>query len=99
MSYSTVFDSLCYMGVNNQTRGYDDITAERSEDFLSRAIFGGWRMGDEGVIGFGVDDMKEDETKKEFRRRVFEALKLVGYTGEEAAVDWQLPSYVFEEAE
>lgn len=100
MDYFEIFESHCFMGVDRGVKGYDDITAEKLDDFMSLTdAVGGWRVGDEEIIGFNVDDMKEDETKKAFRHRVFEALKLVGYTGKEESVDWRLASCEFEVAE
>lgn len=86
-------DSTCFMGIDYKTDGYDTIDLKSSSNLIEFGNHGSWREGDEMVIGFDVDDMKENETKKEFRHRVFEALKSIGYTGKEEDVDWKLPSY------
>lgn len=86
-------DSTCFMGIDHHTDGYDTIDFSPSSNLIEFGNHGSWREGDEMVIGFDVDDMKENETKKEFRHRVFEALKSIGYTGKEEDVDWKLPSY------
>lgn len=86
-------DSTCFMGINRNTEGFESIQYGKYNDFYKHCTFGGWYEGDDDVIGFGVEDMRDDETKLQFRKRVFEALKSIGFTGEEASVIWQLPSY------
>lgn len=88
-------ESTCFMGVNHYIKGYDDIEYEKYkalnldfdyEDFV-------FDEGDNVITGLSVTKMNEDETKAQFRKRVFKILKSCGYTGKEVDVDWQLPEY------
>lgn len=95
-SSSYYVDSTCFMGIDRDTEGYESISYEKLKKIFDRRkknIFSGWYEGDEGVIGFGVEEMKDNETKLQFRKRVFEALKSIGFTGKEKDVKWQLPTY------
>ena len=89
-------DSTCFMWINRNTEGFKSIQYGKHNDFYKHCTFGGWYEGDDQVIGFGVEDMGDDETKLQFRKRVFEVLKSIGFTGKEESVIWQLHTYSVE---
>lgn len=88
-------DSTCFMGVNYNAEGYKGIDYQRYKALnlgfdYETFVFD---EGDNVITGLSVTEMGEDETKAQFRKRVFEILQSCGYTGKESDVDWQLPEY------
>ena len=43
--------------------------------------------GDQGFIGLSMASIEEDETKAQFRQRIFDTLRTIGYTGDIEDVD------------
>ena len=96
-SSSYCVDSTCFMGINGYTPGYNsiDLHGEKIINFIhndKNEIFT-YLEGDNRVIGINISDMKDDETKNQFRARVYEILKQLGYDGKMEDVDFQLPEY------
>ena len=42
---------------------------------------------DDVYVGIPIDEMLPDETRNQFLKRAYEALKLIGYNGDEKGVD------------
>lgn len=94
-SSSYYVGSTCFMGINHTAEGRKGIDYQR---FKALHLGYDYRTftfdeGDTAVTGLSVTEMKDDETKAQFRKRVYDILVACGYTGKESDVDWQLPKY------
>ncbi|MBR4315372.1 MAG: hypothetical protein IKP65_00170 [Alphaproteobacteria bacterium] len=97
-SSSYYVDSTCAMGVDNNIKNFSSLkTHESYNKYLTLSDSERenwlWYEGDNSVCGISVKNMKDDETKNQFRARVFEMLKQFGYDGKIEDVDFQLPEY------
>lgn len=90
-SSSSFCVSECYMGIDRSSPSYKSI--EYNGDVLTNLS---WSVGEEGVIGIDIENMNDEETKNNFRHRVFIELKKFGFTGEEEEINWRLPEFEVE---
>jgi hypothetical protein len=79
------------MGIDRHSPSYKSI--EYNKDILTNLS---WTVGLEGVIGIDIENMNDEETKNDFRHRVFVELKKFGFTGEEEEINWRLPEFEVE---
>lgn len=91
-------DSTCAMGVDNSIKSFSSLNKhESNEKYLSLPDSERegwlWYEGDTSVCGISIEKMKDNETKNEFRKRVYEMLKQLGFSGKEEEVDFCLSEY------
>lgn len=88
--------SFCIMGVlldcDSPEKAFSKWDGENSYDFFRTLEFreGIDELADYSVVGMDVNAMKDNETKTQFRHRVFEELQKYGYIGDESAVDFRV---------
>ncbi len=89
--------SFCIMGVlldcDSPEKAFSKWDAhEYPDDFFSTLQFreGIDELADYSVVGMDINAMKDDETKAQFRHRVFEELQKYGYIGDESTVDFRV---------
>ena len=80
--------SECYMGIDIDSPSYESVKYNR--DILTNLS---WFVGEENVIGIDIENMNDEETKNNFRHRVFIELKKFGFTGAEEEINWRLPEF------
>ena len=80
--------SFLVMGVVFSKELFPELFSKpKATRYISDALgYNWWYNGlddyrDEVIVGLDMHEIREDETLAEFRRRVFEALKTVGYVG------------------
>lgn len=87
-SSSSFCTSECYMGIDRYSFSYNSIKYDMHiNSNLS------WFVGEDNVVGIDVDNMMDEETKNDFRHRVFIELKKFGFTGVEDEINWRLPEF------
>jgi hypothetical protein len=90
-SSSSFCISECYMGICSSSPSYKSIKYD-SNIFSNLSFF----VGEDNVIGINVERMMDNETKNEFRNRVFLELQKFGFNGNEDEVNWRLPEFAVE---
>ena len=87
-SSSSFCVSECYMGIDRTSFSYDSIKYDR---YINSNL--SWFVGEDNVVGIGIENMMDEETKNDFRHRVFLELKKFGFTGDEDEINWRLPEF------
>jgi len=90
-SSSSFCVSECYMGIDGSSPSYKSIKYDG--DIWTNLS---WFVGEDNVIGIDIENMNDEETKNDFRHRVFIELKKFGFTGEEGEINWRLPEFQVE---
>jgi hypothetical protein len=80
------------MGIDRSSFSYKSIKYDRYINSNLNSNLS-WFVGEDNVIGIDVENMMDNETKNEFRHRVFLELKKFGFTGNEDEVNWRLPEF------
>lgn len=87
-SSSSFCTSECYMGIDRFSKSYKSVIYD--ENICTNL---NWFVGEDNIIGINVEYMMNDETKKEFRHRVFLELQKAGFNGTEDEINWRLPVF------
>ena len=88
-SSSSFCVSECYMGIDRSSFSYKSI---KYDGYINSYL--SWFVGEDNVIGISIENMMDEETKNDFRHRVFLELKKFGFTGTEDEINWRLPEFV-----
>ena len=84
-SSSYYVDSMCLMGIDRRCKHYSSIC--RIKDGRD-GIF--YSYDDNGSVGVSITEMLEDETKAQFRKRVYELFVKNGFVGSEDEIQLML---------
>ena len=94
-SSSSSIQSECYMGIEfycPESVGLGPRYWDKLRDVGLRDV---WHNGN--IVGLPIHAMGDQETVAQFRLRVFEALKKLGFNEDITNVDWVLPTVEVED--
>ena len=84
-SSSYYVDSKCLMGIDRKCKHYKSMyKAKYGVDYLE------YPYDDNGSIGVSIEQMKDDETKLQFRKRVYDIFVKNGFNGSEDELNFIL---------